>query len=46
VTDRVYKVLLRRGVRIGKERPVVLTAPGRKSGQPRSTPVFRIDPVA
>ena len=37
--NAVYKVLLRRGVHIGKERSVVLTAPGRKSGQPRSTPV-------
>jgi deazaflavin-dependent oxidoreductase (nitroreductase family) len=35
----VYKVLLRRGVSFGKEHPVVLTVPGRKSGKPRSTPV-------
>jgi deazaflavin-dependent oxidoreductase (nitroreductase family) len=41
--NAVYKVLLRRGVQIGKERSVVLTAPGRKSGQPRSTPVSPID---
>jgi deazaflavin-dependent oxidoreductase (nitroreductase family) len=37
--NEVYKVLLRRGVTFGKEHPVVLTVPGRKSGQPRSTPV-------
>jgi deazaflavin-dependent oxidoreductase (nitroreductase family) len=37
--NRVYKALLRRGVRIGREHSVVLTVPGRKSGRPRSTPV-------
>jgi deazaflavin-dependent oxidoreductase (nitroreductase family) len=37
--NAVYKVLLRRGVTFGKEHPVVLTAPGRKSGNPHSTPV-------
>jgi len=37
--NRFYKLLLRRGVHIGREHSVVLTAPGRKSGQPRSTPV-------
>ena len=37
--NRVYEVLLRRGVSFGSEHPVVLTAPGRKSGKPRSTPV-------
>jgi len=37
--NRFYTLLLRRGVSIGREHSVVLTAPGRKSGQPRSTPV-------
>jgi deazaflavin-dependent oxidoreductase (nitroreductase family) len=37
--NTLYKVLLRRGVQFGKEHSVVLSAPGRKSGQPRSTPV-------
>jgi deazaflavin-dependent oxidoreductase (nitroreductase family) len=37
--NRFYKLLLRRGVHIGREHSVVLTALGRKSGQPRSTPV-------
>lgn len=37
--NRIYKALLRRGLVIGKEHPVVLTAPGRTSGKPRSTPV-------
>ncbi|HVQ51068.1 MAG TPA: nitroreductase family deazaflavin-dependent oxidoreductase, partial [Mycobacterium sp.] len=37
--NRFYKWLLRRGVQIGREHSVVLTAPGRKSGKPRSTPV-------
>jgi deazaflavin-dependent oxidoreductase (nitroreductase family) len=41
--NAVYKVLLRRGMQFGKERSVVLTAPGRKSGQPRSTPVTPMD---
>ncbi len=41
--NALYKVLLRRGVQIGRERSVVLTAPGRKSGQPRSTPVTPMD---
>jgi deazaflavin-dependent oxidoreductase (nitroreductase family) len=41
--NTVYKVLLRRGMQFGKERSVVLTAPGRKSGQPRSTPVTPMD---
>jgi deazaflavin-dependent oxidoreductase (nitroreductase family) len=35
----VYKVFLRRGISFGPEHSVVLTAPGRKSGKPRSTPV-------
>jgi deazaflavin-dependent oxidoreductase (nitroreductase family) len=42
-TNAVYKVLLRRGMQFGKERSVVLTASGRKSGQPRSTPVTPMD---
>jgi deazaflavin-dependent oxidoreductase (nitroreductase family) len=37
--NRVYEVLLRRGVSFGSEHPVVLTVPGRRSGKPRSTPV-------
>lgn len=37
--NRLYKLLLRRGVSIGPEHSVVLTVPGRKSGRPRSTPV-------
>jgi deazaflavin-dependent oxidoreductase (nitroreductase family) len=37
--NRVYKILLRRGVSFGREHSVVLTAPGRRSGRPRSTPV-------
>jgi deazaflavin-dependent oxidoreductase (nitroreductase family) len=37
--NTVYKALLKRGVTFGKEHPVVLTAPGRKSGKPHSTPV-------
>ena len=37
--NRIYKVLLRRGVVIGKERSVVLTVTGRTSCKPRSTPV-------
>ena len=41
--NRLYKVLLRRGVSFGRERPVVLTAPGRKSGKPRSTPITPVD---
>jgi deazaflavin-dependent oxidoreductase (nitroreductase family) len=41
--NTVYKLLLRRGIQFGKEHAVVLTAPGRKSGQPRSTPVTPMD---
>jgi deazaflavin-dependent oxidoreductase (nitroreductase family) len=37
--NRFYKLFLRRGIRFGQEPSVVLTAPGRKSGKPRSTPV-------
>jgi deazaflavin-dependent oxidoreductase (nitroreductase family) len=37
--NRLYKVLLRRGVSFGSEHSVVLTVPGRTSGRPRSTPV-------
>jgi deazaflavin-dependent oxidoreductase (nitroreductase family) len=37
--NRLYEFLLRRGVSFGREHPVVLTVPGRKSGRPRSTPV-------
>jgi deazaflavin-dependent oxidoreductase (nitroreductase family) len=38
--NKVYMMMLRLGLpSFGKEGPVVLTAPGRKSGQPRSTPI-------
>jgi deazaflavin-dependent oxidoreductase (nitroreductase family) len=37
--NKIYMLLLRRGVHFGAEQPVVLTAPGRRSGKPRSTPV-------
>lgn len=38
--NKVFMTMLRLGLPIsGKEGPVVLTVPGRKSGQPRSTPV-------
>jgi deazaflavin-dependent oxidoreductase (nitroreductase family) len=41
--NQMYKVLLRRGVTVFKERPVLLTVPGRKSGRPRSTPVTPLE---
>jgi deazaflavin-dependent oxidoreductase (nitroreductase family) len=38
--NKVFMFMLRLGVPIsGKEGPLVLTVPGRKSGQPRSTPI-------
>jgi deazaflavin-dependent oxidoreductase (nitroreductase family) len=37
--NTVYMFLLRHGLTFGKEHPVLLTAPGRKSGEPRSTPI-------
>jgi deazaflavin-dependent oxidoreductase (nitroreductase family) len=38
--NKVFMVMLKLGLPIsGKEGPVVLTVPGRKSGQPRSTPI-------
>lgn len=38
--NKVFMLMLRLGLPIsGKEGPVVLTVPGRKSGQPRSTPI-------
>jgi len=37
--NKVYMVLMRRGVYFGAEQPLVLTAPGRKTGKPRSTPI-------
>lgn len=38
--NKVFAVLLRLGVPVSRhEKPVVLTAPGRKTGKPRSTPV-------
>lgn len=38
--NRVYMAMLKLGLPIsGKEGPVVLTVTGRKSGQPRSTPI-------
>lgn len=37
--NKIYMLLMRRGVYFGSEQPLVLTAPGRKTGKPRSTPV-------
>ncbi|ORV59630.1 nitroreductase family deazaflavin-dependent oxidoreductase [Mycobacterium fragae] len=37
--NKVFIQMSRLGMRFGGEGPVVLTVPGRKSGQPRSTPV-------
>jgi deazaflavin-dependent oxidoreductase (nitroreductase family) len=37
--NRIYMLLLRRGVHFGAEQPVILTVRGRMSGKPRSTPV-------
>ena len=37
--NKVYMVLMRRGVYFGAEQPLILTAPGRKTGKPRSTPI-------
>jgi deazaflavin-dependent oxidoreductase (nitroreductase family) len=38
--NKVFMTMLRLGLPIsGKEGPLVLTVPGRKSGQPRSTPI-------
>ncbi|WP_319450415.1 MULTISPECIES: nitroreductase family deazaflavin-dependent oxidoreductase [unclassified Mycobacterium] len=38
--NKVFMAMLRLGLPIsGKEGPLVLTVPGRKSGQPRSTPI-------
>ena len=38
--NKVFIAMMRLGVPIsGKERPMVLTVPGRKSGKPRSTPI-------
>ena len=37
--NKVYMVLMRRGVYFGAEQPLILSAPGRKTGKPRSTPV-------
>jgi deazaflavin-dependent oxidoreductase (nitroreductase family) len=37
--NKIYMVLLRRGVSFGAEQPVVLTVQGRRSGRPRSTPI-------
>jgi deazaflavin-dependent oxidoreductase (nitroreductase family) len=38
--NKVFMVMLRLGLPIsGKEGPLVLTVPGRKSGDPRSTPI-------
>jgi deazaflavin-dependent oxidoreductase (nitroreductase family) len=44
--NKVFIAMMRAGLPIsGKERPAVLTVPGRKSGKPRSTPItpMRID---
>jgi deazaflavin-dependent oxidoreductase (nitroreductase family) len=38
--NKVFMAMLRLGLPVGgKEGPLVLTVPGRKSGQPRSTPI-------
>lgn len=37
--NKLFIRMSRLGLRFGGESPVVLTVPGRKSGQPRSTPV-------
>ena len=38
--NKVFMLMMRLGLPIsGKEGPVVLTVPGRKTGQPRSTPI-------
>ncbi|ORW96017.1 nitroreductase family deazaflavin-dependent oxidoreductase [Mycolicibacter terrae] len=37
--NKIFIQMSRLGLRFGGESPVVLTVPGRKSGQPRSTPV-------
>lgn len=37
--NKIYMVLLRRGVSFGAEQPIVLTVQGRRSGRPRSTPI-------
>src|SRR6478672_620853 len=38
--NKVFMFMLRMGLPIsGDEAPLVLTVPGRKSGQPRSTPI-------
>lgn len=38
--NKVFMTMMRLGLPIsGKEGPVVLTVPGRKTGQPRSTPI-------
>lgn len=38
--NKLFMAMMRLGLPIsGKEGPVVLTVPGRKSGQPRSTPI-------
>lgn len=37
--NKVFIQMSRLGLRFGGESPVVLTVPGRRSGQPRSTPV-------
>lgn len=37
--NKIFIQMSRLGMRFGGEGPVVLTAPGRKTGKPRSTPV-------
>jgi deazaflavin-dependent oxidoreductase (nitroreductase family) len=37
--NKIYMLLLRRGVHFGAEHPLILTVRGRRSGKPRSTPV-------
>jgi len=37
--NKIYMLLLRRGVSFGAEQPLVLTVRGRRSGKSRSTPI-------
>jgi deazaflavin-dependent oxidoreductase (nitroreductase family) len=37
--NKIYMLLLRRGVSFGAEQPLVLTVRARRSGKPRSTPI-------
>jgi deazaflavin-dependent oxidoreductase (nitroreductase family) len=42
--NKIFMVLVRAGIPMSRhETPVVLTAPGRKTGKPRSTPITPMD---